>query len=152
MPLRAWALAPACARGVVWVWGCDESGLCCQKPAAGPLPTICWIWSHVVGWPLRLVGQGRTFKRLPFMARVPEVSTLGSCHRHIGCTYSWSLHQRLFGEGPGSVSINSRNPQLVLTPLPSPTLSYRFVPAWRAVTCVRHVWQSERVLEALFLK
>lgn len=27
---------------------------------------------------------------------------------------SWSLHGWLFGKGPGSVSINSRNPQLVL--------------------------------------
>lgn len=155
MSLRPRALAPARAAGLVS--GAAVSAGCAASCAVTDLQQqhafLPPLWFHpqlqLIAWPLSLFVQGRLFQR--FVVRVLKVSwtqVLPQTHM----LYSGSLvHQRLFGQGPSSVMINSRNLQLVL-PLSSYPLPYRLVPAWKAVTCVSYVCQSENVLGFLFLK
>lgn len=45
-----------------------------------------------------------------------------------------------------------QEPTTSSTSLSSHALSYRFLPAWKAVACVSHVCRSENVLGSLFFK
>lgn len=124
-------------------WECAVLSETCSRTL---LPSASFgPWLQVMGWSLQLFGQGRIFKRLTFIARVPKVSWAQVLSQsRMLCTYSWSLRQRLFGKGHNCLRINSRNLQLISTSVSPHTLSYKFVPAWRAVTCIGHACQSEK--------
>lgn len=105
---------------------------------------------QVIAWPLMLFVQWKGVQKICIGGQGAQ-SVLDSYLATDTYLDSGSLHQRLFGKGPGSVMINSRNLQLVV-PLSSYPLPYRLVPAWKAVTCVSYVCQSENVLGFLFFK
>lgn len=130
MSWRPWALASACAPGLVRALGCAVH------------PAICLVWSldpnyglvSTVVWPRKDFQKAITSMLKVSWARVLSQSPM------LG-TYSWSLRQQQFGKRRNSLRINSGNLQLVSTSVSPHTLSYRFVPARRALTCIGHIWK-----------
>lgn len=136
MSWRAWEPASACAPGLVRALGCAVQNLQ-QDP-----PAICLVWSldpdyglvSTVVWPRKDFQKAITSMLKVSWARVlPQSPVLG--------TYSWSLRQQQFGKGRNSLRIDSGNLKLVSTSLSPHTLSYGFVPARRALTCIGHIWK-----------
>lgn len=106
---------------------------------------------QVMGWPLRLFGQGRIFKRLAFIARELKMSwTWALSQSHM--LYLWSSHKRLFGKGPSSITIHSRNLQLFLPLCPLIHFLTGLCLPGRLSHALSPVCQSENVLVFLFFK